>query len=261
MRKGTSLVAQFAELTDMNEAPVRGGFPATRHSVVAAARSRNLEEVRVAFDALVSAYWKPVYSYLRFRWRADAEEAKDLTQGFFALAYEKGFFARFEPEKARFRTYVRTCLDAYVSNQRKAQGRLKRGGGEKPLSLDFASAEGEAARIDPATDVDTEEFFRREWVRHVFALAVDSLEERCRQRKKTTAFELFRAYDIEGDAARTSYETLAREHGIPVTQVTNLLAWTRAEFRKIVLDRLAAITGSEREFRAEARGLLGVDPP
>lgn len=38
---------------------------------------------------LVEGYWKPAYEYLRIKWRADNEEARDLSQAFFARALEK----------------------------------------------------------------------------------------------------------------------------------------------------------------------------
>lgn len=86
--------------------PLPGGgaptaFPATRNSLLVATRSRDPEERRRAFGVLVASYWKPVYKYLRLRWRASAEDAEDLTQGFFARAFEKGFFDTFDPARAR----------------------------------------------------------------------------------------------------------------------------------------------------------------
>ena len=53
---------------------------------------------------------------------------------------------------------------------------------------------------------------------------------------------------------------LAEELGITAVQVTNDLAAARRDFRRLVLDELRALTGSEAEFRAEARDVLGVDP-
>lgn len=240
----------------------RGGFPLTRRSVVVAAASDDAEVRRAAFEALAGAYWKPVYKYVRLRWGADAHEAEDLTQGFFATAFEKGFFARYDPVKAKFRTYVRTCLDGFVSNERKAATRLKRGGGATLLSLDFETAEGELQHYDPPSGDDLDGFFRREWIRHLFSLGVDRLRERCGQRGKGLALEIFQAYDLEADAAleRPSYAALAEKHGVPVTQVTNALSWARAEFRRLMLELLEEITGSEAEFRSEARAILGVDP-
>ncbi len=40
--------------------------------------------------------------------------------------------------------------------------------------------------------------------------------------------------------------------------MTNFLALARREFRRIVLEKLREITATDREFREEARSLLGV---
>jgi|SRR5262245_7085773 len=239
------------------------GFPLTRRSVVVAAGSADPALRRRAFEALVAAYWKPVYKYLRLKWGASGEDAEDLTQGFFARALEKGFFDRFDPGRARFRTYLRTCLDGYVANERKARHRLKRGGGAEHVSLDFAAAETELAGKRPPAGADMEEFFHREWVRSLFGLAVEALRRRCAEAGKERCFALFERYDLDGSDApeRPRYADLARERGIPETQVTNELAWARREFRRLVLEALEEATGSEEEFRAEARQLLGLDPP
>src|SRR5215212_6534986 len=118
-------------------------FPATRHSMVAAIRSDRAEVRRSAFEALVTAYWKPVFKYVRLKWHASTEDAADLTQGFFLRAFEKDFFASFDPAKAKFRTYLRTCLDGFVANCRKADARLKRGGGVVLVPIDIDEAERE----------------------------------------------------------------------------------------------------------------------
>src|SRR5439155_23302331 len=80
-----------------------------------------------AQDDLIAAYWKPIYKYIRIHWRAANEDAKDLTQAFFARALEKEFFRAFDPAKARFRTFVRLCVDGFVSKERRAAGTFKRG--------------------------------------------------------------------------------------------------------------------------------------
>ena len=228
-----------------------------------AAASTDPETRRRGFETLVAAYWRPVYKYLRLKWRASGEDAEDLTQGFFARALEKGFFDRFDPGRARFRTYLRACLDGFVANERQSARRLKRGGGAEHVSLDFAGAEAELGRQAPPESGDMDEYFHREWVRSLFGLAVEALRRRCAEAGKSVPFALFERYDLDGSDAerRSSYADLAREMGIPETQVTNHLAWARREFRRLVLETLEEATGSEEEFRAEARHLLGIDPP
>ena len=244
-------------------------FPATRHSVVAGIASPDQQTRRVAFDALVSAYWRPVYKYVRIKWRADRDDAADLTQEFFARAFEKGSLGRFDPARARFRTFLRVCLDGFVANEHKAAGRIKRGGAVSFVPIDFASAEHElTARGDNSAavggtvpSVDDDALFRQEWVRALFADAVAALRESCEAAGKQTQFAIFQRYDLDDSAdARPTYAQLGAELGVPVTQVTNYLAFTRRELRRLVLERLRALCATEDEFRLEARELLGVDP-
>jgi DNA-directed RNA polymerase specialized sigma24 family protein len=236
-------------------------FPPTRRSVVLAFRSPDPEERTRAFDALAQAYWGPVYKHLRARWGTSDEDAEDLAQGFFTAALEKGYFEGFDPVKGRFRTYLLTCLDAFSANDHRSRTRLKRGGRERFVPLETAGADGGALEVSDGRELEAD--FQREWARSLFALAVESLRGRCRGTAKEVAFELFEEFDLEGSdpPERPSYAELAARRGLAVTQVTNHLAWARREFRRGLLEKLREITASDDEFRAEARTLLGFDPP
>jgi RNA polymerase sigma factor (sigma-70 family) len=238
-------------------------FPPTRRSVIEAARSIDAEEREQALEALCAAYWKPIYKYIRWRWNRPAEAAQDLTQGFFAELLERELLDKFDAHKSRLRTYLRVCVDSFVSNEDKAGRRQKRGGSIPHVALDFAAAEEElgATTIDPAkiaSPESLEEFFEKEWVRSLFALAVGDLRKLCEQRERERTFRLFESYDLEGDE-KTSYEQLSNDYGVSVSDVTNALAWARREFRKIALDRLRELCGSKEEFRREARAAFGWD--
>ena len=50
---------------------------------------------------------------------------------------------------------------------------------------------------------------------------------------------------------------IAARFDLPLTQVTNHLAWARRELRRLVLARLAEVTGSDAELRDEAEELFG----
>src|SRR5688572_29922759 len=200
--------------------------------MVEGARSADPGERRLAYERVVEAYWKPVYVYLRLRGGATAEDAEDLTQGFFARAFEKRFFDAYDPRRARFRTFLRTCLDGFAANEHAAGRRLKRGGGAEPVPLDFAGAERDLAASSSGAE-DPDAVFHREWVRAVCAEAVEELRRRCRAAGRDVALAFFERCDLSdlADADRPSYTALASEFALPVTQVTNLLAAARREFR------------------------------
>lgn len=237
-------------------------FPVTRHSVVRDLASADPGARAAAYDALARTYWRPVYLYIRLRWHRDTEDARDLTQEFFARAFEREYLERYDPAKARFRTFVRSCLDGFLANQQKAASRLKRGGAFTLTSIDAATADADLASRAHADDADPEQWFHREWIRGLFAGALVALRQRCDDAGHPRAFAVFQRYDVEdGDAApRITYGVLARELGLSVTDVTNELAWARRAFREIVLDSLRRVCASDEEFRAEARDLFGVDP-
>jgi hypothetical protein len=175
---------------------------------------------------------------------------------------EKNFFGRYDASKAKFRTFLRSCLDGFVANENKAASRLKRGGDATILSLDFDGAEEQlkiAAR--PAAGA-IDEYFEKEWARSVFGLALESFRAQMLDAGKETHLRLFERYVIDADdaAPKTSYKALAAEFNLSTTDVTNYLALARREFRRIVLEKLRQLTATDEEFRREARALLGVDP-
>jgi RNA polymerase sigma factor (sigma-70 family) len=243
--------------TDIGGAQHR--FPVTNQSAIILARSADHVVRQRAFETILASYWKPVYKYVRLKWQASNEDAKDLTQGFFANAFEKNHFATYDAGKASFQTFLRTCLDGFVSNERKAGSRIKRGGEIEHFQLDFVSAEGEFAQ-STAFELTPEDYFHREWVRWMFMLAVEELRKRCIEAGKGIRFEVFERYDLANDGAENvSYASLGEEFGLDTATVTNYLAAARRDFRRIVLEKLREITATEEEFQNEARSLLGVD--
>jgi RNA polymerase sigma factor (sigma-70 family) len=230
------------------------GFPSTRQSLLVSATGGEQGVRREAFGAIAAAYWKPVYKYIRLRWRKSNDESKDLTQHFFAEMLEGSWLADFNPARASFATYLRICLDGFVSNKNRAAGRLKRGGGIELVSLDFETAERELP-AEANGDISMEQYFHREWQREMFALAVEDLREFAQQKGKDVQLHVFEDHDLQEEPP--AYAELARRYGIQETAVTNYLAWARRELRRLLLDRLAELTTGDRDFHREARELFG----
>jgi RNA polymerase sigma factor (sigma-70 family) len=233
-------------------------FPSTHWSIIEGTRSPHADERRRALDTLMRAYWKPVYKYIRLHWQKENEPAKDLTQEFFARVVEHGLLDRFDPSRARLRTFLRVCVDGLVMNEDQAAQRIKRGGDVSFLSLDFETAEGELVPLQVAAPDDPETLFAREFARSLFGMTLERLRRELEQKGKALHFQLLELYDIEEGGKELTYEEVARRFGIKPTDVTNYLAYARKEFRRIVLDELRSMTATEEEFRREAQAVLGV---
>lgn len=234
------------------------GFPATRVSLLAGIGSASAGDRQRALERVIQAYWKPVYKYVRLKWKYGNEDAQDATQGFFAAAAEKEYLAAFDPAKGRFRTFLRVCVDRFVSKTADLERSLKRGGGAERLELDFDSAERELTTTGGIDDV--ERWFEHEWARSIFGGATEELRRRAvDQPLGAVRMAIFERYDLVEPGERPSYSTVAQELGIKVTDVTNHLAAVRRELRAVVLETLRDVTANDEEFRSEARALLGVD--
>jgi len=216
-----------------------GQFPSTQLSLLEAATAGLPNE---ALDRVAALYWKPVYRFIRLKFRKNNEDAKDLTQGFFATALQRDFFARFDPLKASFRTYLRMAVERFAAGQHAAANRQKRGG-----DVEFEPIGDQAVATE-----SPEQVFEREWQRQLFALALDDLRAHCEASGKQLWFGIFEAYDLAaGD--RPTYADLAARHGIAETSVTNHLAWARRMLRGLVAERLRGVTSGDRELREEMR--------
>ena len=90
---------------DDQDSALRGSSPraflTTRWSVVRAARSTDVGAARAALADLCQSYWLPLYGYVRRRGH-QREEARDLTQAFFARLLEKRDFDAANPDVGRF---------------------------------------------------------------------------------------------------------------------------------------------------------------
>jgi RNA polymerase sigma factor (sigma-70 family) len=216
-------------------------FPSTQLSLVEATAAGLSSE---AMDRIVALYWKPVYRFIRLKFRKNNEDAKDLTQGFFAAALQRDFFPSFDPAKGSFRNYVRMAVERFAANQHAAATRQKRGG-----EAEFEPLEDQAAPVG-----SPEQAFEREWQRQLFGLAVDDLREHSEACGKQLQFQIFQAYDLAA-GERPSYAELAAQHDLPESSITNYLAWARRMLRGFVTERLRGTTAGPNELRDEARRL------
>jgi hypothetical protein len=239
-------------------------FPTTRHSVIERLRTGEGTPRRDAFGDLAAGYWKPIYKYLRVKWRLEPEAAEDATQAFFAEAFEKAWLERYDPAQARFRTFVRLCVDRLLMNIQQAEGRAKRGGDARVISIDsidgfdFGAAEHELLEQALSSAPEADEMFQREFVRALFDRAVEAVRQECITRDRELHWRLFERYDLS-PASEVSYAALAEEFDLTLGQVTGYLAQMRGAFRTHVVAALETLCLDRDEFRREARDLLGLE--
>ena len=170
-------------------------FPSTRWSRVIAAGGRNSPQASDSLAALCAAYWYPLYAYIRHRGHPP-DEAQDLTQDLFAYLLEHGVIASADPERGRFRAFLRTICVRFLANAYDRATARKRGGGRRALPIEAFDAEGRYARelADLATP---DKIFDRTWALTVLALALEQLRREYDDSGRSAVFSELQA--ILGD--------------------------------------------------------------
>lgn len=88
-----------------------GPFTTTQWSLVLAAADSANPESRRALEILCGRYWYPIYAHARFLGN-DPDQAQDLTQGFFAYMLEKDVLKVADPQRGRFRAFLKGTIRA-----------------------------------------------------------------------------------------------------------------------------------------------------
>ena len=202
---------------------------------------------------LARLYWKPIYAYLRAKWAKSNEEAKDLTQDFFCWLLESDFLSKADPERGRFRAFVKVALKRYLQHDEERQGRQKRGGGVRILALEEKS--GNLTLPDPGAR-SPEEALDDAWRKELFDRAAERLEETLKRDGREVVFRVFRDYHLK-ESGELNYRDLAARYRISEVDVSNHLADAKRRLRSILMDFVAETVQGEAELRDELKALFG----
>ncbi len=205
-----------------------------------------------ALEHFCRAYWYPIYAFLRRRGTA-AEDARDLTQGFFAQILATDWLAGVERRATRFSTLLLTVLQRFCVDAHRSATREKRGGCDAPLSLDLAQAEAWFG-AEPATDESPERIFERRWALAVLDAALARLTEDCRRAGRARLFEALSPF-LSRDPAPGEYETAATALGLTPRAVAVAVHRLRGDFRAMVREEVGAGVAHRAQVEEEMRHL------
>ena len=186
-------------------------FSTTHWSVVLAAQSPP-PAAQAALEKLCRTYWRPIYGFLR-RQGVKPEEAKDLTQGFFALLLERRDLEAVRKEKGRLRSYLLTSLKHFLTNERNRAMAIKRGEGQRLIPLEDLR-EREHAGFESSDTLTADQIYERRWALSVLDEVLARLAEEYRaagniqlfdRLQKSLTDEPARAFAC-GDCARIRYD-------------------------------------------------------
>lgn len=214
-------------------------FQTTRWNLVQAVKDLK------ALEALIAIYWKPLYFFIR-QHGYDNETSKDMVQGFLAKLLERDAFAKADPARGKFRTFLLASLSNYLKDWSKAASREKRGGGQVLLSLDFARGEADYAR-EVAQGELPEAAMNRAWAKSLWEQALVELEG------EPLHLEAFKLY-----LAGVDYKVIAERVSLSESATKSAVHRLKGRLRDVVVSHIRETVSSEEDLQTEVAEFLSL---
>jgi DNA-directed RNA polymerase specialized sigma24 family protein len=211
---------------------LRSPFHTTRWTRVCLAKADS-EDGRRALADLCDAYYEPVVAYLR-RVLHDADAARDMSHAFFAVMLAGGTIETADPARGRFRSYLLGAVKHFLSHQREAMQRLKRGGGCAMVPMDDAEASAVADTRRASPDAE----FDKQWAVTVLGRALESLQTECRAQGRGEVFERVKPM-LTGDCDHGEQATMAAACGLNAASFRMTVHRLRKRLRQCVKAEVA----------------------
>jgi RNA polymerase sigma factor (sigma-70 family) len=208
-----------------------------------------------ALESLCRTYWYPLYAYVR-RCGKNPDEAQDLTQEFFSLLLQRNDFARADPSKGRFRSFLLTAMNHFLSSEWRKAKAIKRGGQCTFLSLDGQAAE-ERYRYEPVSELTPEMVYERRWALTLFDRALARLEEEWGAAGKKAHFEAFRPF-LFCPAGEVKYGSVAASLGMSTGAVAASVFRVRQRCSELIRDEIAQTVTTVSELEEDLRYLFSL---
>jgi RNA polymerase sigma factor (sigma-70 family) len=230
-------------------------FPSTRWSVVLRARGPESQGADQALSELCANYWYPLYAYARRLGKTPAE-AEDLAQEFFARLLAKNYLDAADPEKGRLRTFLLTAFKRFLANEWDKERALKRGGGQRPLSIDATRAEDRYVH-EPADSLTPDRLYEQQWALNLLEHVLRDLQTQYEERGRGPLFQALRA-TITMDGSSASHAELGRQLSLSESAVKVAVHRLRKRYRELIRAHIATTTASPEDVDEEIQHLFNV---
>ena len=230
-------------------------FATTHWSVVVAAGHQNVPQADAALAELCKIYWYPLYAYVRRR-TDDVHEAQDLTQAFFEYLLDRRPFESADPARGRFRAFLLTACKRFLINEWDKRCAAKRGGGRRPVSLDFDSGESKLGLV--AVDMLTpEQVYEQQWAITLLQRVMDQLRGEYDAKDRGRHFETLKQF-LAGSPPHTTYAEAARALGISETTAKVAAHRMRKRYRELLRAEIAQTVQRPVDIDDEIRELFAM---
>jgi len=241
------------ESEGMAETPHEPLFLTTHWSVVLAAKDKASSGCSEALEVLCRTYWYPLYAFVRSSGYSP-HDAQDLTQGFFEKLLAKEYLRGVDPEKGRFRTFLKVALKRFLVHEWERGKAAKRGGGEPALSFDTGLAE-QRFQAQPVHSLGPDVIYDRQWAFTLLGVATSRLECEYAAAGKANDFTVLKPFLTE-ERGHIPYPQIAGALNITEGAARVAVHRLRKRFRELFREVVAETVSEPGEVEQELRQVI-----
>jgi RNA polymerase sigma factor (sigma-70 family) len=230
-------------------------FLTTHWSVVLTAGRNDTTRARDALAKLCQTYWYPLYAYVRRRGHSP-EGAQDLTQEFFARLLEKNWVGNADQTKGRFRSFLLSTMNHFLSDEWDKARAQKRGGGVPAVPLQLDTAETRYG-VEPSDSATPERIFERRWALTLLEKVLHCLQTEYEQEGRADLFAALHPC-LVGERTSQPYAELAVKLGVNEGTVKSAVHRLRQRYRQLLRDEIANTVAGTDAVDEEMRHLFAV---
>jgi len=247
----------MAPTQNTSSAPVQSGavFATTHWSVVRSAAHSDTTRARDALARLCQNYWYPLYTYVRRRGYA-AHDAQDLTQAFFLRLLERRWVEDADRDRGRFRTFLLTALQRFLSDEWDKGRAQKRGGKIPHVPVQLDSAETRYGH-EPADELTPEQSYERRWALTLLDTVLQNLRTEYERAGKGDLFAGLNSCLVGGRETQP-YAELAAQLAMNEGAVKVAVHRLRKRYRQLLRDEIAQTTAGAGDVDDELHHLFAV---
>lgn len=225
-------------------------IPSTRWSLIQQLDGTRAESL-LALEQLCQTYWPAVYALVRRRGFSPSD-SEDFTQSFFEFVIERNTFSKVNVHRGRFRNFLKTAVNNYLSNEWNRMTAKKRGGGVVYVRLE------QLDWVDAASSCSKPEAeFDRIWALTLLSEAIKRVETEYERRGRGAVFVALKP-TLTGEGMEQTYREIGKDLSMSETAVKLTVRRMRTQFQKFLREEIAETVTTPEQAEEELADLKAI---
>lgn len=204
-------------------------------------------------EELCQLYWMPLFIYLRRRgYSRDA--AEEQLQSFFLVFLEKDYVAKADSKLGRFRTFLITALNRFLSKSAARDNAKKRGGDMVFIRMDTEEGESLHDKLG-SPELSPEQAYERQWAYNILNQGLAKLDKYYKRIGKLKVYDQIKSI-LASPGKQPDYDDIAQRLGMTQPALRVAVHRMKSRYRECIIEVIRDTVESPEDVESELKHLM-----